>query len=150
MTKAKDNSTVTPRLRDDQKKRITGKIRDFLLQHEDIVFAYLFGSMPENESFGDIDVAVYLDKDPSLPMKHEAVLSQDMWEHIGNPALEFDVKVLNTAPLHFRHEVLRGGHVIFSRDEKRRIDFECRTTAAYLDYKPVLEFFNRRLLEKTK
>jgi predicted nucleotidyltransferase len=149
MTKMKDTSN-SGNLGPDEKQHVINKIKDFLLRHQDIVFAYLFGSMPGNDFFEDIDVAVFLDEAPSLPMKREAMLSQEMWEHVGNPALEFDVKVLNTAPSYFQHEVLKDGHVIFSRNEKRRIDFESRTVSVYLDYKPVLEFFNRRLLEKSK
>ena len=40
------------------------------------------------------------------------------------PRFEFDVKILNSAPIEFQFEVIKKGRVIFSRDKARRIDYE--------------------------
>lgn len=83
-------------------------------------------------------------------MKCEVGLSHDLWRFIGKPVLEFDVKILNSSPIYFQYEVIKEGEVVYSGDEKERIEYEVCVVSVYLDYKPVLDFFNRRLLREIK
>jgi predicted nucleotidyltransferase len=129
---------------------ILEKVKEFLAGRREVMFAYIHGSILRGAAFRDIDIAVFLLEPPETPVKTEASLSQDLWKFAGNPALEFDVKVLNTAPLHFQYAVIREGSVIHSIDEKLRVEYEASTASDYLDYKPVIDFFNRQLLEDIK
>lgn len=129
---------------------ILEKVKEFLAGGRDVMFAYLHGSILRGTPFRDVDIAVFLRERPETPLKLEATLSQDLWKFVGNPALEFDVKVLNAAPLHFQYAVIKEGTVIHSVDEKLRVEYEASTTSYYLDYKPVMDFFNKQLLEDIK
>ncbi|MEW6104692.1 MAG: hypothetical protein AB1630_12920 [bacterium] len=45
-----------------QRLKIIGKIKQVLLNKQEIVFAFIFGSFLDEPSFRDIDIGVYLDK----------------------------------------------------------------------------------------
>ncbi len=47
-----------------------------------------------------------------------------------------DVRVLNGATLRFKSQVLRYGKLLYSVDEKKRIEFETSSLAQYYDFKP--------------
>jgi hypothetical protein len=59
---------------------------------------------------------------------------------------EASVVLLNTAPLALRHRVIRDGRVLLDRAPDRRRDFETRSECLYLDFKPVLDAYDRELL----
>jgi hypothetical protein len=116
----------------------------------DVLFAYLHGSFATGGPFHDVDVAVYLQPRPSpsdpraqpsglramtLSSHLERALAQD----VEGEAPPVDVRVLNQAPLGFRYQALRGGHLLMTRDESRRVEWVARTVARYLDLKPLRE-----------
>lgn len=119
------------------KEKIRTALNEILKTRTEIRFAFLHGSFPEERSFHDVDVAVYLynQEIPEDLLKYELSLSSILEERIRLPV---DIKILNTAPLGFRYEVTRG-EVIFSRDEEARFGFIENTWNEYLDYKPVAE-----------
>lgn len=45
-----------------------------------------------------------------------------------------NVRILNNAPRSFRFGVIRNGELLFSRDERRRVDFEFLTMSMYHDF----------------
>lgn len=53
-----------------------------------------------------------------------------------------DVRVLNGSTLRFKSQVLRYGKLLFSRDEKKRIEFETTSLDNYYDFKPYLEMYD--------
>jgi uncharacterized protein YutE (UPF0331/DUF86 family) len=53
------------------------------------------------------------------------------------PRREVDVRVLNEAPVLFRYEVLRSGHLLVERDPLCRVGYEAQLLSSYLDYHPV-------------
>lgn len=122
----------------------------FLFGKYPIDFVYLFGSVATNtvNRFSDIDIALvvqddippgqYLDLEMELEVKLNEILES------GN----FDVRVINNAPLGFQGQVLEKSILLYSRDENRRVDFETKTRDNYFDFLPVLNqmrkvFFNR-------
>jgi len=66
------------------------------------------------------------------------------------PRVEVEVHLLNEAPLAFQYRVLQTGQLLFVREEVKRIRYEAEKMSDYLDYKPVLEWFNRRYLERSR
>jgi predicted nucleotidyltransferase len=95
------------------------------LKYADV--AYIFGSFLEIDEFNDIDVALLLSDEPGLDpyksIKFSLKVAGELKRKI-KPRFEFDVRILNIAPVEFQFEVIRKGHVIFSRDESTRIDYE--------------------------
>lgn len=81
-------------------------------------------------------------------MKHEVGLADELWRSLDKPLFEFDVKILNSAPVYFQYEVIRTGEIVCSRDEAERIEYEASVASEYLDYKPTLDFFDHELLAR--
>lgn len=67
-------------------------------------------------------------------------------ERCITPRYEVDLRILNTAPVEFRYEVVKTGRVVFARDESLRIAFETDVLSKYLDLKPLYDRMDRALL----
>ena len=131
-----------------EKQRIRGILKDAIATIEEVEFAYIYGSFPEDCGFHDIDVAVYLSQTEDVdPLEYELSLASMLERRIRFPV---DVRVLspNHAPNSFRYEVTRG-EVVFSRNEEVRFGFVERTWREYLDYKPVAEYILQELVDAT-
>ena len=126
---------------------ITRKIGEALTRFKEIDFAYLFGSFLESDTFNDVDIALYLSKDlgPYKALKLSLVVERVMAKEI-EPRCEFDVKILNHAPIVFQYEIIKTGKVVFSRDEKKRIMYEAMMLSSYLDYKETSDWLDREFL----
>lgn len=120
-------------------------ISKVLEKEPDIVFAYLFGSYAKGiqDEKSDIDIAIYLkdekllEKDPLYPSRIAIKIERGL---AGKKTL--DVRVLNGSTLRFKNQVLRHGKLLFSRDEKKRIEFETSSLDQYFDFKPHLERYD--------
>jgi len=114
------------------------EIANIIAGFKEIDVAYLFGSFLEKDEFNDIDLALLLSEELGLDsyksLKFSLRIAGELERQI-KPAFEFDIKVLNTAPVEFQFEVIKKGKVIFSRDDPRRIDFEFEAISTYLDLK---------------
>ncbi len=103
-----------------------------LLQEEDIIFAYLFGSYAKGRPHknSDIDVAVYL-KEPVdfLNRKLELI---DLISGITKKN-EVDLVILNQTKPFVVYLILKTGKLLFSKDEELRISFEVKNINEYLD-----------------
>lgn len=120
-------------------------ISKVLEKEQDILFAYLFGSFAkgiQHES-SDIDIAIYL-KDEKFPEKDPLYTSRiaiKIERELCDKNI-LDVRVLNDSTLRFRNQVLRYGKLLFSRDEKKRIQFETSSLDQYFDFKPHLDRYD--------
>jgi len=122
---------------------IKARIRDFLRDREEVLFAYLHGSFLRGEGYRDVDVAVYVDPGKVEDfIEYELRLSVSLENILGIPV---DVKILNSAPPAFRYRVL-GGELIFLRDEKRWLEFYDLTVREYLDFRPFEKEIIREVL----
>ncbi len=111
--------------------------------------AYIFGSFLEKEGFNDIDVALLLSEslDPYKSLKFSLKVAGELERQI-KPRFEFDVKMLNNSPIELQFEVIKKGHVIFSRDESSRIDYESEVISAYLDLKYMYDLIDKEFLAR--
>lgn len=112
------------------KKSIVKIIKEYLLEREDMIFAYLHGSFIENGSFRDIDVALFI-KGDGKEMEIESDFSYELKEKMGYPV---EVKVINMAPVAFQMAVLRKGWVLLNRSEDIRTDFIEDVGRRYREY----------------
>ncbi|WP_305042492.1 type VII toxin-antitoxin system MntA family adenylyltransferase antitoxin [Geoalkalibacter sp.] len=110
---------------------ILDRLRDFLIRIPQVKFAYAFGSHARGDvgPLSDIDIAVFLDRRMSI-FNYRLRLMESLARELGTERL--DLVTLNDAPVVLRFEVVRGGRVI-KENRKRRITFEARTLAEYLD-----------------
>ncbi|WP_292410872.1 MULTISPECIES: type VII toxin-antitoxin system MntA family adenylyltransferase antitoxin [unclassified Methanoculleus] len=114
-----------------EKQRLSNLLAGLLLEREEILFAYLYGSLLHG-TFRDIDIGVFLRDESSgaaVSLRYETALEQELENSTGVP---IDVRVLNVAPLPFAYSVLQTGEVLVSRDEQARCDFVCRIYAYLL------------------
>ncbi len=54
-----------------------------------------------------------------------------------------DMRVLNRAGLRFANQILKYGRLIFSRDERKRVNFETISISNYLDFMPFLHEYEK-------
>jgi len=110
----------------------------FFARREDVLVAYLFGSVARGEAgdASDVDVAV-LRRDPprgtlaALPLDLESELERLMGRTVQVVALEL-------APPDLVHRILRDGVLVCERDPSARIAFVVRARNEYWDVEPHL------------
>lgn len=128
----------------EQIKKIMDDIADFLADKLEVDFAFIHGSFVNAESFGDIDVAVYLFGNlPVKPVSYEIALEVNLETLVKYPV---DVRLLNGAPLSFQYQVIKNGAVLFERDGDRRADFQSRTFDMYFDFFPYRKRYLKEVL----
>lgn len=112
-----------------------------------VIFAYFFGSWVKGKTglLSDIDIAVYLDEKISPAEFFDLKLKL-----LGNfmdifKTNNIDVVVLNDAPPLLSHRILKEGILIFSNNEKKRLEYEVKAVLKYLDWKPFLEKYTKEV-----
>jgi predicted nucleotidyltransferase len=135
-------------LKPGEKREVIRTVRTVLAGLGEIEAGYIFGSFCRGD-FADVDVAILVSGDPSpgRAMRFALLVERELEQALGY-RFEVDVKILNTAPVSFQHEVLRSGRPIFSRDRERTICYEADVLSRYLDYKETLDWFDRVLLTR--
>ena len=143
------SNTLRKRYFLETKKRriILNKIKDLLDAQSEISFAYVHGSFVDGETFGDIDIAVYLaPMPPGIDIYYEFALENAVEEETGYPV---DVRIINEAPLSFKFNVLCGGKCILEKDEDIRVAFQEHTMSMYYDFAPFRERYLKEVMEPT-
>ena len=113
-----------------------------------VVFAYLFGSQATKNTgkLSDIDIAVFfsekIDKDKRFDKKLRIMAELSLLLKRD----DIDVVVLNDAYPLLEHRIVKSGVVIFSRDEKKRLDYELKAIMGYLDFKPFIDKYTKETL----
>lgn len=108
---------------DHKKKGIISCIEEVLRQHEDILFALLYGSFVEHgvtEGYGDIDIAIYSSLPEEKDSAIEARLESEIIEGLLNNDLNLlPVEVINLkkAPYHLRVSLLGKPYIILKKNE---------------------------------
>lgn len=107
------------------------KIAVLLARTPQVKFAYIFGSQARGAvgPISDLDVAVFLDRRISC-FDWRLRLMEQLAQALETE--RFDLVTLNDASPVLRYEVIREGQVV-KENKKRRVEFETRTLAEYLD-----------------
>ena len=109
----------------------------FLKYHEEIVVAYLFGSMANGalSSLSDIDVAVLMrniDKKSAAALKFR--LYADLCRKLKRN--DIDLVLLNlSGNLMLNDEIVRYGKILYTTDDKAREEFELNLLHSCTDFK---------------
>lgn len=106
-------------------------IQDFLAAEQKVKFAYLFGSLAQGVGgpLSDIDIAVYIDGRLN-DFTYRLGLMETLARKLGSE--QFDLVVLNRAPVVLQFEVVKNGRIL-KEDRTRRIMFEALVLKKYLD-----------------
>ena len=110
-----------------------------------MIFAYLFGSRARGKAtaLSDIDIALFLEETAISPDR-KLELIELLMDVLKTD--EIDLVILNDATPSIVHSVVRDGKLLFSRDEKRRIEFIARAQKEYMD----MEYYWRKYFSKLK
>jgi predicted nucleotidyltransferase len=117
------------------KEKLIERLKSFLRSRAEVVFAYVFGSFVEEDTFHDIDIGIYLAEIPQeRSTQYGLTLSQALSSELRIPV---DARILNFVPTSFLYHVIRG-RLIIERDEEVSAKLAERTIQKYLDMKPLV------------
>ena len=118
---------------------IKKNIAKYFSGKEEVLFAYIFGSLPKKTAnkLSDIDIAIYIDTNKLARSEfrygYQSEVLTDMIKI--SQTSKVDLVILNSAPPLLKHRVIYHGELIYSADEKERIRFQVDTINMYMDYK---------------
>lgn len=132
------------------------KLTECLRSRPEVLLAYLFGSAAQGRThaLSDVDIAVLVDEvqfrelDNRTPWGYQASLGAELAGALQRD--DVDLVLLHSAPPLLKHQVVRCGRILLSRDEALRVDFEVRVHQEYLDTKPLREIQRAYLYEAIK
>ena len=121
-----------------------GKIlNDYFQKHPEIEVAYIFGSVAQgrNNMLSDIDIAIITD-DQQINGKtyrygYKAEILTDLSKLLKTNNI--DLVTLTEATTLLKHRVLYYGKLIYSKNERKRIDFQIDTINRYNDFKHLMK-----------
>jgi len=128
------NKRKTYRLSKTGRREIEKKIIDRLVKKSEISFAFVHGSFVKEGYFRDIDIAIFLDQIPESLLDYEISLETELMNEVGS--YQVDVRVLNTAPLSFKYNVIKSGSLLLVKDDNKRTDFQEAVLSHYFDFEP--------------
>jgi predicted nucleotidyltransferase len=126
----------------EERDHLITRVKALLHGRTEVLVALLHGSFLTGGEFRDVDLALYLGPEIRGETFRDYELEQGVrWSaEVGVP---IDVRVLNDAPLTFRHHALKGT-VLLARDEDFVDELRARTWDEYCDFAP----FARRYLRE--
>lgn len=113
-----------------------------VFESEEILLAYLFGSLSRGQSGEDIDLAVFPGE------KGIGTLRTTIYEILGTERI--DLVNLKTAPPAMRFEVIKTGHLFYKRDDSTENRFEISAIKEFRDTAHLRNMQMRILEERTK
>jgi len=129
----------------------TYKINKQIFKKHKVKLAYLFGSQAKGNAAkeSDYDIAVLFKNNPAdlLALKETSLLSSELHKFIPT---KLDIVSLNDASLLLKYEVVAHGQILYSENEKERINFEVVTTKEYIDEQHVRDIYYNALKERVE
>ncbi len=124
--------------RDEVLARLRAAAPVALAPRQEIVLAYLYGSVARGRPmpWSDVDVALVLDP-PLAPADRLAFeLEVELALASASGLHQVEVRVVNDAPILVQGAVVTEGLLVYARDDERRIAYETATRSRYFDFLP--------------
>lgn len=122
------------------KKEIRTKLKEL-----GVLIVYLFGSKATGMTtpLSDIDIGVVV-KD-SKTLEDTRALYNALYNIFQElyPAKKVDIVFLQISPLPFQYSAIKEAKVLFEEDSRITADYESYVINMNLDFKPVLEYFDK-------
>ncbi|GCC09994.1 nucleotidyltransferase domain protein [archaeon] len=112
--------------------QIAQSLKKYFRGNKEIEAAYIFGStmLGKTNALSDIDIAILIDRkkleERLYPYGYKAYIITDLMKLLRTNRV--DLVILNEAPPLLRHRVLYTGKLIYSENEKRRIQFQVESS----------------------
>ncbi|OGV98052.1 MAG: hypothetical protein A3I04_04085 [Nitrospinae bacterium RIFCSPLOWO2_02_FULL_39_110] len=144
------NSINVYRFAKDDKEKIISIIKSEIENYEDILFAYLYGSLVDHEMpfVRDIDIGIYVsDMEKAKRWNYEVRIINDIEKRLKDEGfyIPVDVKVINMSDVLYVHDVIRG-RLLFVKDESLWADFVVEVSKKYNDFYPLWDHFMKEAL----
>jgi predicted nucleotidyltransferase len=127
------------------KRELKGKFKKL-----GIFIVYLFGSkaIGRGSKLSDIDIGVVF-KNPPLREDTRSLYNilYTLFSELY-PDSKLDIVLLQTASLPLQYFAIKDGKILYEEDPIFTADFENLVINQYLDFKPVLDFFDRVATER--
>lgn len=121
--------------------------KDVLFEYENIIFAYIFGSLVtgnfRNDS--DIDLAIFINDEISSAEYME--IKMRLTEVSKR---EIDLIILNSATTLLKFEVYRKHVLLFTRDRNKESEFKIKTLFEYNDMKKYIDLSYKNTIKRLK
>lgn len=129
------------------REKVLEDLKKFFENEKRVEVVYLFGSHARglDTVASDVDLAVLLSEVPENFLDYYLYLVNRLSEFFGD---RLDLVVLNIMPPMFKYQVIKYGEIVFCRDNRFRVMFESRALCEYLDFRRVLEVYDRCLVER--
>jgi predicted nucleotidyltransferase len=115
-----------------------------------IFTVYLFGSRATRRGspLSDVDIGVVM-KNPSFE-KDTRRLYHALYQLFSDlyPASKLDIALLPISPLPLQYFAIKEGQILFEEDPIFTADYENLVINQYLDFRPVLDFFDQVTMER--
>lgn len=108
-------------------EKLIQKLHDVLILHEEILLAYLYGTYVDGgwKSTSDIDVGIVVSPSALSDHWYSIKIKNEIDDALEENDL-FDVRILNDRSPEFQFNVIFNHPHILVRDEKSRLEFECK------------------------
>lgn len=112
-------------------------------KHPFLKLAYLHGSFAIGKStpLSDVDIALLVDQNQSQKSQWDFEIEIENILENQFKGFNFDVRVMNNAPLDFQGKVITDGVLLYATDDFFRADFEEKTRKLYFDFLPFIEAY---------
>ncbi|MBC8588818.1 type VII toxin-antitoxin system MntA family adenylyltransferase antitoxin [Paratissierella segnis] len=126
---------------------IINKSKDILIKHENIIFAYIFGSYAQGKirSDSDIDIAIYLEN--SIDMETYFEIKISLMEACKR---EIDLVILNDATPLLKYEIYRNNILLFTRDKTEETNYKVKVLFEYNDINRYLDLSYNKTIERLR
>jgi len=122
---------------------IRNTLNGYLQKHPEIEVAYIFGSLAQGKTnaLSDIDIAIITDSqqinNKTYRYGYKAEILTDLIKLLKTNNI--DLVILNKANTLLKHRVLHHGILIYSKNERERINFQIDTINKYNDFKQLIK-----------
>ena len=129
------------------------RLKAYKMKKLGILVVYLFGSGSYGTTtiMSDIDIGIVLKSPKNLedtrPL-YNAIYSELSKGFRPTFLRELDIVFLQNAPITLQHNAIIYGKVIYEEDPIQRVDYEERVINQYMDFKPILEYFDKVASER--
>jgi predicted nucleotidyltransferase len=126
---------------------IINKSKDILMEYENIIFAYIFGSYAQGKirSDSDIDIAIYLEN--SIDMETYFEIKISLMEACKR---EIDLVILNDATPLLKYEIYRNNILLFTRDKTEETNYKVKVLFEYNDINRYLDLSYNKTIERLR
>ena len=149
MMRRESHEFIHGSVKSNDKMKLKEEIKELLKKHEEILVAYLYGSIVKGYGGkeSDIDVGLLLKEDFETEALYPARIAGEIKKKCSLKQ-EVDVRILNKGSYRFLHQVIKEGEVILSTNERERVRFETSVIDRYIYFKPFYKQYDEKRRER--